>query len=210
MSYPADFGPPHRLILVRHGLTEHTVADLISGAGSEPQPALTEEGMAQARAAATLTQLWAPRVDQFITSPLLRARQTAGAIAELLGTAPVADPDWAEAHFGRWEGLSVEAVVQDSPGEWEAMIGDPMLGPPGGESLDAVRRRVLNAWDRLVRPGQTSVVVTHLTPIRIAVSAALAVPHEAFGRITARPGSLTVIDRWADGASTVVTVGERL
>jgi ribonuclease H / adenosylcobalamin/alpha-ribazole phosphatase len=142
---------------------------------------------------------------------MLRARQTAEAVAERLGDiAAVEDRDWSEAHFGRWEGLSVEAVVQTSPGEWEAMIGDPMLGPPGGETLDSVRRRVINAWDALVLPGQTSVVVTHLTPIRIVVSAALAVPHEAFGRIMARPGSLTVVDRWADGASVVVTVGERL
>lgn len=211
MSQPADLGPPHRLILVRHGLTEHTVADLISGAGFDPQPSLNPEGLRQARAAAErLTREWAVEVDQFITSPLLRARQTAAALGDRLGAVPVQAPEWSEAHFGRWEGLSVDDVVRRFPGEWEAMIGDPMLGPPEGEALDAVRRRVIDAWDSLLSPGATSVVVTHLTPIRVVVSAALGVPHEAFGRIIARPGSLTVVDRWADGASVVVTVGERV
>ncbi len=208
-TIPPDLGPPHRIILIRHGQTAHTVGDLISGSGSDPQPDLDGEGLAQARAAAARLSQWVGAVDRIVTSPLPRARQTAQEVARGSQVALTQDASWTEAHFGSWESLSVAEVVDRFPGQWEAMIGDPLLGPPQGESLDRVRRRVIAAWDSLGGQAGTTVVVTHLTPIRIVLAHILGTPHESFGRLLVRPGSLTVIDRWADAGAVVITVGER-
>ena len=206
----SDLAAPHRLILVRHGQTPHTAAMLISGAGFQPEPELDPSGQAQARAAGRRLAEFDVTIDEVFASPLLRAQQTASIIAGGLGIRQVvtAGP-WSEAHFGDWEGLSVAEVVDRFPGSWETMIADPANHPPGGESLTEVRTRVVAAWRSVARPGRTTLVVTHLTPIRIVVAEALATPHEAFPRVMAGPGSITVIDRWADGGVAVMTLGER-
>jgi probable phosphoglycerate mutase len=154
--------------------------------------------------------LLAERIDEVVMSPLLRSRQTAGVIAERLGAVHscVAD-QWSEAHFGQWEGLGVPEVVERYPGRWEEMIADPAVRPPGGDSLLDVRERVLSAWRSAVVPGRTTLVVTHLTPIRIVVAEALGTRHEAFPRVFAAPGSITVLDRWQDWGTAVIAVGER-
>lgn len=211
MSGPGpDLAAPHRLVLIRHGQTEHTVDRRISGAGYRPEPELDAEGLTQAAAAADRLARWGITVDDFVTSPMLRARQTADVIAARLGLdAPVAAEAWSEAHFGDWEGLTVEQVMRRHPGAWEAVMGDPGGAPPGGESLHDVRLRVTANWSERARPARTTVVVTHLTPIRIVVALALATPHEAFPRVLAMPGSMTVVERWTDGGTALITLGER-
>lgn len=201
---------PHRLILVRHGQTVHTAQFRISGAGFRPEPILDEAGMQQAHAIGEHLARQQIRIDEVLTSPLVRARQTAAAMLEHLaaGELTLAEP-WSEAHFGAWEGMSVPEVVERFPGAWEAMLRDPDLAPPGGESLAQVRHRVLAAWDQRAAPGRTTLVVTHLTPIRIVVARALSTPQEAFARVVALPGSVTIVDRWPDGGTALLALGER-
>lgn len=197
-------------MLIRHGQTAHTVGRLISGAGYRPEPPLDAAGHAQAAAAADRLAQSGISIDDFVASPLLRARQTAAVIADRLGIHPPGTAEqWAEAHFGAWEGRTVEQVLQQEPGAWETMVSDPRNAPPGGESLVDVRARVLQHWAELVLPGRTTVVVTHLTPIRVVVAEALATGHEAFARVLVLPGSITVVDRWADGGVALIALGER-
>jgi probable phosphoglycerate mutase len=212
-TWPPDLGTPHRLVLVRHGRTAHTAENRISGAGTRPSPSLDEVGRAQARAAAVaiaaLAQESGP-VDDLLASHLLRTRQTAETITAHLGIpGPVVEQAWAEADFGAWEGLTVADVITSHPGAWEAMLDDDDLAPPSGESFAAVRGRVLDAWTRVAVPGRTSVVVTHLTPIRVVLAAALDLSRPATIRLAPEPGSLTIVERWRDGGARVVVVGER-
>lgn len=201
---------PHRLILVRHGQTAHTAEFRVSGAGYRPEPELDVEGRQQAdRIGQHLARQQAP-IDEVLVSPMLRAQQTAEAIVSRLQTAKATvAADWSEAHFGEWEGLGVAEIVQRFPGAWEAALDDPDLAPAGGESLTAVRQRVLAAWDRHVVPGRTTMVVTHLTPIRAVLAHALDIPQSSFARLVALPGSVTIVDRWSDGGASVLAVGER-
>jgi probable phosphoglycerate mutase len=211
--WPPDLGAPHRLVLVRHGRTSHTAQNRISGAGSRPSPPLDEAGRGQARAAAGAIAALAAElgpVDDLLASHLLRTQQTAAAITERLGLpGPVVDDAWAEADFGAWEGLTVPEVLARHPGAWEAMLDDDDLAPPAGESFAAVRARVMDAWSRLAVPGRTSVVVTHLTPIRVVLASALDLSRPATLRLTPGPGTLTIVERWRDGGARVLVVGER-
>lgn len=210
MTAPPDLADPHRLVLIRHGQTSHTAARRISGAGYRPEPGLDDMGREQASAAAQRLLRSGVAVDDFVVSPLLRAQQTAAVIGERLGLPGASlEADWSEAHFGSWEGLTAAEVSARQPGAWQAMIGDPAVPPPGGESLLQVRARVLARWRASAVPGRTSLVVTHLTPIRIVLADTLGVPDEKFMQLLAAPGSITIVDSWSDGGAAVITMGER-
>jgi phosphohistidine phosphatase len=73
-----------RLVLVRH-------AEAAPGEPDE-QRALTPRGREQSRALAVRLAREHPGVDAVLTSPLRRARETAGPIADALGVAAEPDP----------------------------------------------------------------------------------------------------------------------
>ena len=71
---------------------------------------------------------------------------------------------------------------------------------PGGESLEAIRRRVVPALDRLARfhTGGAFAVVAHLWVLRSAVGHALGLPPERSALLGLPPGGVVVLDWPAD------------
>ena len=72
--------------------------------------------------------------------------------------------------------------------------------PTGGESFHAVGRRVGAARDRILGryPGQTVLLVSHVSPIKLLVQSALGAPVSAVHRMYLDPASVTTID-YLDG-----------
>lgn len=90
-----------KLYLVRHGETEWNVLNKVCGRTDLP---LTENGLAQASA---LAQKLAPiPLDRVIASPLMRAQQTAAAIAAVHGLPVETDARLIEQNYGIYEGMS--------------------------------------------------------------------------------------------------------
>ena len=75
-----------RLVLVRHGETEHTAQRRYSGRGDVP---LSARGLVQAEAAAARVAVVAGQAAVVVSSPLVRCVRTAEAIAEAVGRAPL-------------------------------------------------------------------------------------------------------------------------
>jgi ribonuclease H / adenosylcobalamin/alpha-ribazole phosphatase len=92
-------------------------------------------------------------------------------------------------------------VHKQWPGQLQHWLDDPSVAPPGGESQEATDLRVLEARERLVAAyaGATVVVVSHVTPIKLLIRAALDAPSYALFRMQLSPGSLSVIDWFAAG-----------
>lgn len=212
----ADLTDPTVLLLVRHGRTELTEQRRISGGGG-PDPALSPLGQGDAeRVAALLAALAGPDVvlpdvgpvQSVVSSPMLRTRQTAEAVAGRLGLPVTVDPDWLEIGFGAWDGLTYAEVAQQWPAELAAWQGSVTAAPPGGESLADHANRIKAARERLVaaNPGRVVVVVAHVTPIRCVVADALDAGPPAYWRARISPASVTAIRYWADGGSEVLTV----
>lgn len=199
----ADLGEPTTLLLLRHGETELTVQKRFSGSGGA-DPALSDLGRAQAeRAADALVARGG--VEVVITSPLRRAVETAGVVADRLGVGVRIEEDFREAAFGAWDGLTFAEVRTGWPDELDRWLGSPSVAPPDGESLADVSRRVARARDRtLVRYARRTVlVVTHVTPVTSLVRLALDAPPNAVYRLEMRPGSLSEIAYYADGICAV-------
>lgn len=142
-------------LLMRHGETEANARDLICGRTDLP---LTARGLAQARqAAAGLVRSGeAAGIEVILTSPLARARQTAGAVADALGLVPVVAEGLAERDWGEWEGQPRAILRREQT-------------PPGGESPGAFHRRIadqLAALDLRRR----SLIVAHSGAARVILS----------------------------------------
>jgi ribonuclease H / adenosylcobalamin/alpha-ribazole phosphatase len=193
--------PPTRLVLVRHGSTEHSADKRFSGRNDLP---LNELGELQAAALVRrATSLGA--VSAVVTSPLRRARQTAEAIAAKLGHSVELNEYLAEVDFGAWEGLTFAEAQRDYAGELSAWLTSPDAAPPGGESFAAAGNRVRRGRDAVIaaHPGETVVVVTHVTPIKTLVRLALEAPPVSMFRIHLDTASMSIIDYYADGNSSV-------
>ncbi len=205
---PADLGAATTLLLLRHGVTALTLERRFSGRGGADHP-LEPLGVEQAAAAARAVEA-AGGADVLVASPLLRTRQTAQAVADRLSLDVRVDDGFAECAFGEWDGLTTAEVAQRWPAELDAWHRSTSVAPPGGESLDAVARRVAVARDRVLarHPRARVVVVTHSTPIRQLVRLALGADSTALWRLESTPASLTTLRCWSDGGTAVSSYNE--
>ncbi len=208
VSAPADLGAPTRIVLVRHGVTDFTVAGKLDGRGG-PDPSLNAEGLRQARAAAAGVRSFLGEVPaSVITSSLSRAIQTGGAIADQLGVSAEVDAGWDEQNFGDWDDQSMSYLAERHPEELLRFRNDPAYSRPGGEAHSELRARVLAAFERARAAGGTVVVATHHVPIITVLAHVLGIPHERFWRLATSPASLTCLEVWADGGTSVAFVND--
>jgi broad specificity phosphatase PhoE len=188
------------LILVRHGESVANAQGLLLG---RADAALTPKGIVQA---ATVGQLLRHPVLDLRSSPLSRARDTAALLAADVPMADVpieVDERWVEVDYGAYDGQPLSDVPADI---WQQWQHDPGFRPPGGESLAEVDARVAGACDELFSTdglgarasGGDVVVVSHVTPIKAAVSWALGAGIALSWRLHLQTASVTRIG-WGNG-----------
>ena len=152
-----------KLYLIRHG---QTAANLRPGdfnwANDCP---LTPDGLAQAQQ----TALWLkgqgvrPKI---ITSPKVRAHQTADAIAAAFDVAPLVDPRLTEMNGGQWNDRQVQTVADYIHGL--PLEEQFLFAPPGGESWQACGKRLAAVvQEQMAEP--ELLLVSHYAPLQAAV-----------------------------------------
>jgi ribonuclease H / adenosylcobalamin/alpha-ribazole phosphatase len=193
-------GEPTVTLLLRHGQTPMSVQKRYAGRSDVP---LTDTGIRQAAAAAK--RLASAGIGVIVTSPLQRAVQTAEEVAAVTGTPVVTDDGFRETDFGAWEGLTFAEVRERWPSEITAWLADPAVAPPGGESFAEVSERVTIALNRVLanRGRQTVLIVSHVTPIKTLVAAALLAPPPALYRMHLDVAALCEIDWYPDGPAVL-------
>lgn len=154
------------IYLARHGQTAYNLEGRFQG--HLPVP-LDATGRAQALELAEraadhgFAALWC--------SPLLRARQTADAVAARIGLPPREDARLAETDAGDWTDRSFAAVRAEAPAAFAAFVaGQPDFAFPGGESLAAQQQRVTAALADIESGPLPALVVCHGMVIRAALS----------------------------------------
>jgi len=156
-----------RVLLLRHA--ETAAPDRFHGAESDV--ALGPGGFEQAERAAPEIARAGPSA--VYSSSMLRARQTAEAIAPACSLEVVAVHELHERRMGRLSGMPMtegwDAYVAAMT-RWKA--GDLDAAHEGGESFAQIRDRVVPAMDRLAQGhrGETIVVVAHGVVIRVLLT----------------------------------------
>jgi len=221
-SQPSSVRAPrdikHKLttvILVRHGRTELTETNRLSGRDGA-DPSLSESGLLDAKAVANELAKFSiakpfdnlPRPTVLLSSPLSRTKQTAAEIALKLDLEITILPEAAEISFGEWDGHTNAEVEQKWPELFARWRGDIEMRPPGGESLAEFDGRVLTGFNKIVTEyeGESVVLVSHVMPIRGLVRKAMAAQWEAYWRVSVAPCSITVLRFWGEEAAEIACV----
>lgn len=158
------------VLLVRHAATPWSGRRYCG----RSDPPLSDAGEAAAgRIAAGLGPLL-PSGVRIVSSPLLRARQTAEAIASAVpGATLEIDERWSETDFGIAEGLTYEELTAAAPAIVARLArGDVAIDWPGGETAAALAARVEEAWRDLSDHRGRAIVVSHGGPLRMAIALA--------------------------------------
>ena len=184
-----------RLTLICHGATAATRA------AAFPQDEPLEDGVLSR---VEVLGQGLRRPDRAWSSPALRARQTAAALAlDASVNGSLRDCD-----YGRWGGRTFTDVQTHEPASVAAWLSDAEAAPHGGESLSDLFRRVWAWMDECIREeARHTIAVTHAAVIRAAILHVLDAPPRSFWRIDIEP--LSVIRLRGDGVRWTLVAGEK-
>lgn len=180
------------LILLRHGQTAANAASRLQGRIDLP---LDDVGVEQARLSGEYIRSTFGDVE-VISSPLVRAQQTAAAVAHSVSV----DHRFIELDYGDWDGVALSDVDQV---EWRKWQADPTFCPPNGESLVQLDARVQPALDEIGQRARDKniVIVSHVSPIKSAVAWAMGVGPETSWRMQLERASICRIAMTPRGPS---------
>jgi probable phosphoglycerate mutase len=172
-------GSGGEVYLARHGQTAYNHEGRFQG---QQQIPLDETGRLQAEELAEravpygFVSLWC--------SPLLRARETADAVARKLGLEPVEDERLMETDAGEWTDRWFAEVQAESPELFASFVAaDPSFAFPGGESFAEQELRVASALARVEAGALPALVVCHGMVIRAALFPRMNAAAGAFTRV---------------------------
>jgi broad specificity phosphatase PhoE len=183
------------LLLVRHGVTRWNAERVFMGHDPVPLSALGREQIR--RLAERLKR--GRRIDRIVASDIVRARESAQIVAEILGRPFETHSALREVDVGRAKGMGYAEAAERWP---EVFLPDGAARFPGGESFAEVAERAA-AWLRKAVIGpreQRVLVVTHGGVVRGAGARLLGLSLRAIAPFAVDNGSLTVIR--IEGASS--------
>ncbi|WP_331396814.1 histidine phosphatase family protein [Lampropedia cohaerens] len=196
-----------RLTLIRHGETDWNHSARIQGHTDIP---LNARGRQQAGRMAQALADSAP--DVIYSSDLQRAWQTAQALQETTSAPLLPNADLRERCFGVLQGQTIEQIcAQDATLAKAFKSRDAAYRPPGGESMQMFRDRVLHAVDQLAarHAGQHIVLVAHggvldilyrhAAGLDLQVSRSWVIENTSIHRMLWAAGTLTLL-AWGDVA----------
>ncbi len=122
---------------MRHGQTDHNKQGILQG---HLDTSLNDRGRAQVLEA--LQTLKTHEFDLVITSPLKRARESAGIVAREIEAPLQVNPRLRERTFGELDGRPFKEIMALYPDFWEIIRTDTGRVTPGCETLEEVESRL--------------------------------------------------------------------
>lgn len=194
--------PVLTILLTRHGHTDRSEPEQYLG--QRIDVGLSARGRESAER--LRDRLAGIAIDRIVSSPLVRAAETAQIVAA--GRPVELDKRLLELDYGRWEGLTLDEIERRFPGELEQYAADPATHRVGGgESGRQVARRLGALLDELLDWAEsgggrrTCLVVGHSSTNRILLAMCLGVALRDYRRRFDQDwANLTVLD-WPDRES---------
>jgi len=165
------------IMLIRHGDTDWNVEEIFRGRADVE---LNETGLRQAQLLAKFLE-GAP-IGAVYSSPLKRALRTAEIIAGPHHIDVIASQELIDFDFGKWQGMSHDAVRKKYKGLYDEWLKNPHLARiPKGESLDEVRRRAVGLVNQVtaIHAG-TVALMSHRVVHKVIICALLGLDNSHF------------------------------
>ena len=208
------------VVFMRHGQAANNVERIL--AGRSPGISLTDEGRRQAAAAAEL--LSDMDISRVLASPIDRAVQTAEIVSGRIGVRYEADERLVELDMGKFTGMRYDDILSRHGNVFRKFYsGDLELAHNGVETFEMVKRRVgslvdeigaadgggggggaalegqggpAGAYSAAAEGGGNVLLVTHMDPIKAALSASAGLDPELLLNLVVANASLTVFVRY--------------
>jgi 2,3-bisphosphoglycerate-dependent phosphoglycerate mutase len=181
------------IVFVRHGEADNNVKRMLVGRHIESH--LTESGIQQAKD--TGQHLRKMKIDRVYVSPVTRAIETAKIICEINQLEYQTDERLYEIELGDLVGMNYDEVIEKHGNLFLKFYSgdDPILDSYGIESFSAVKKRIRNLLDESMKNyrDKNLLFVTHLDPIKAAVSLMLGLPPESLYGWHIRNASMTIL-----------------
>jgi 2,3-bisphosphoglycerate-dependent phosphoglycerate mutase len=181
------------IVFVRHGEADNNVKRMLVGRHIESH--LTESGIQQAKD--TGQHLRKMKIDRVYVSPVTRAIETAKIICEINQLEYQTDERLYEIELGDLVGMNYDEVIEKHGNLFLKFYSgdDPILDSYGIESFSAVKKRIRNLLDESMKNyrDKNLLFVTHLDPIKAAVSLLLGLPPESLYGWHIRNASMTIL-----------------
>jgi broad specificity phosphatase PhoE len=148
--------PSRAFLCLRHGATDWNREGRFQGRTNNP---MSDEGIVQAFGAAR--RLQTHRIDQIVTSPLIRAVKTAEIVAAATTTPVAIDQDLIELDFGNLEGQVITETMRTH--HLKTVQDLVAILPPETESWATIAKRALRCVDKWLStlPEATILFVSH-------------------------------------------------
>ena len=180
-------------IFMRHGEADNNVNRILVGRHIESH--LTEIGKQQVRD--TANYLKEIVVDKVFVSPVIRARETAEIVCDVINLDYEIDERLYEIELGKLVGMNYEDIIEKHGNLFlKFYSGDEqMLDDYGVESFTSVKMRIKHLLDEAIEryPDKNIIFVTHLDPIKAAISLLLDLKPEALYQWHIRNAALTIL-----------------
>lgn len=185
------------VIFMRHGQADNNVNRTLVGRHLESH--LTEQGRQQVADAARY--LKGVKIDRVVASPVIRTVETAKIVCDEIGVEYETDERLYEIELGKLVGMNYEEVVTKYGNLFLKFYDehDPVLASFGVEPFAEVKKRVRSLLDEVMeKHGSSNVLcVTHLDPIKAAISNMLDLKPEALYQWHIRNAALTILKQHA-------------
>lgn len=144
--------------------------------------------------------------DAVVSSPLCRCADFAREIAGRHGLPLALDERLKEIGFGQWEGRTASELLAADPDALLRFWAEPAKhAPPGAESLDGFRDRVVSAWNDILEEyaGRHLLLVGHAGQMRMVIRHVLEMPLDRMFRIQVPNAGITRIAVDGKGSSAL-------
>jgi len=142
------------ILLIRAGSTELDEQGRITGSLDMP---LSPTGQQEART--TAAEIGARKIDAIYSASCLAARETAEVISQAVNVKVRVKDTWTNLDHGLWHGKSLEELKETQPKLFRQWNENPeSVCPPGGETVEAVRERIIASIKKLRRKWKSGTV----------------------------------------------------
>lgn len=199
-----------RIILIRHGQTQWNSEGRVQGRTDIP---LNARGMAQAEAVGEW--LSSRKIDAVYASPLMRAHDTAKAIADRHNLCVKLLDEMIEIEFGLWEGKTSRELSKEFPEfwvDWSWHLDEEKSAMMRAESAYAILARAKRAVSAVMDENAadaTAVVVSHTMPIKLLMADAVGIPLEKMRQVKVDNCGVCELELHKGEPSKLITWNER-